>query len=150
LVKWIGIGLAAVGIVLIAFIVAGYIFPVWVATTRDIAIVILAVLQMISIILMIALLLAILYAVMFIRRLARDTVVPQINELKTKLDGVLDTTRSIAGNVKDTTTTVSTTTVYVAERAVTPIIRVAGLMAGVRASARFLARRGAANEPDNS
>ena len=149
MVKWIGIGLAVVGILLIAFIAAGYIFPAWAANTRDIAIVILAVLQMISIILMIALLLAILFAVSYIRRLARDTVVPQINDLKTKLDGVIDNTRSITGNVKDTTTTVSTTTVYVAERVVSPVIRVAGLLAGVRASARFLARRGEAPEPDN-
>jgi hypothetical protein len=149
LVKWIGIGLAIVGILLIAFIVAGYLFPGWAATTRDIAIVILAVLQMISVILLIALLLAFLYAVFYIRRLARDTIVPKIDALTAKLDGVIDNTRSITGNVKDTTTTVSTTTVYVAERVVSPVIRVAGLMAGVRAGARFLARRGEAAEPDN-
>ena len=104
---------------------------------------------MISIILTIALLLAILYAVIFIRRLARDTVVPEITALKTKLDSVIENTRGIAGNVKDTTTTVSTTTVYIAEKAVGPVIRVAGLLAGVRAAARYLARRDEAPEPDN-
>jgi len=149
-VKWIGIGLAVVVVVTVAFIVAAYLFPDFRVATRDIAITIMAVLQMISIILTIVLLVAVLYAVSFIRRLARDTVVPEISALKTRLDGVIDNTRAITGNVKDTTTTVSTTTVYVAERVVAPVIRVAGLMAGVRAGARYLARRGEAPNPDNS
>jgi hypothetical protein len=149
LVKWIGIGLAVVVAILIAFIVAAYIFPDFRVATRDIAIVLLAVLTMISIILSIALLLAILYAVMYIRRLTNDTIVPQITDLKTKLDGVVANTREITGNVKDTTTTVSTTTVYIAEKAVSPIIRVAGLLAGVRAAARYVARRDEAPELDN-
>ena len=149
MIKWIGIGLAIVVVILVAFIVAAYIFPDFRVATRDIAIVLLAVLTMISIILTIALLLAILYAVMFIRRLTNETIVPQITDLKTKLDGVVETTREITGNVKDTTTTVSTTTVYIAEKAVSPIIRVAGLLAGVRAAARYLARRDEAPELDN-
>jgi hypothetical protein len=149
LVKWIGIGLAVVAIILVAFIVAAYIFPDFRVATRDIAIVLLAVLTMISIILSIALLLAILYAVMFIRRLTNETIVPQITDLKAKLDGVVANTREITGNVKDTTTTVSTTTVYIAEKAVSPIIRVAGLLAGVRAAARYVARRDEAPELDN-
>ena len=149
MVKWIGIGLAVVVAILIAFIVAAYIFPDFRVATRDIAIVLLAVLTMISIILSIALLLAILYAVMYIRRLTNDTIVPQITDLKTKLDGVVANTREITGNVKDTTTTVSTTTVYIAEKAVSPIIRVAGLLAGVRAAARYVARRDEAPELDN-
>jgi H+/Cl- antiporter ClcA len=142
LAKWIGIGLAVLGIILVAFIVAGYIYPDWAANTRDIAVVILAVFQLISVILMIALLLALLFAVFYIRRLARDTIMPEIRELRAKLDGVIDNTRSITGNVKDTTASVSTTTVYMAERVVSPVIRVSGLLAGVRAAAIFLARRG--------
>jgi hypothetical protein len=149
LVKWIGIGLAVVVVILVAFIAAAYIFPDFRVATRDIAIVLLAVLTMISIILTIVLLLAIIYAVMFIRRLTNDTIVPQITDLKAKLDGVVANTRDITGNVKDTTTTVSTTTVYIAEKAVSPIIRVAGLLAGVRAAARYVARRDEAPELDN-
>jgi hypothetical protein len=147
--KWIGIGLAIVVLIVVAFIVAAYMFPDFREATRDIAVVILAVLQMISVILTIALLLAILYAVSFIRRLTRDTILPKVDALTTRLDSVLETTHSIAGNVQETTTTVSTTTVYIAERVVAPVIRVAGLMAGVRAAARFLARRGEASELDN-
>jgi uncharacterized membrane protein len=149
LVKWIGIGIAVVVVILVAFIAAAYIFPDFRVATRDIAIVLLAVLTMISIILTIVLLLAIIYAVMFIRRLTNDTIVPQIADLKTKLDGVVANTRDITGNVKDTTTTVSTTTVYIAEKAISPIIRVAGLLAGVRAAARYVARRDEASELDN-
>jgi hypothetical protein len=147
--KWIGIGLAVLAIITLAFIVAGYVFPEWLSTTRDIAIVILAIFQMISVILMIALLLAILFAVSYIRALARDTVIPKIDTLTTKVDSVLENTRAITDNVKDTTTTVSTTTVYMAERVVSPVIRIAGLVAGVRAAARFLARRDESLEPDN-
>jgi hypothetical protein len=144
-----GIGIAVVVVILVAFIAAAYIFPDFRVATRDIAIVLLAVLTMISIILTIVLLLAIIYAVMFIRRLTNDTIVPQITDLKTKLDGVVANTRDITGNVKDTTTTVSTTTVYIAEKAISPIIRVAGLLAGVRAAARYVARRDEASELDN-
>jgi ABC-type maltose transport system permease subunit len=147
--KWIGIGLAVVAIIAIAFIVAAYMFDDFRVATRDIAIVILAVFQMIGAILTIVLLLAIIFAVRAIDRLARNTVIPEINALKTKLDVVIENTRSITGDVKDTTTTVSTTTVYMAERVVSPVIRVAGLVAGVRGAARFLARRGEAPEPDN-
>jgi predicted membrane protein len=140
--KWIGIGLAAIGIITIAFIVAGYLFPAWAANTRDIAIVILAVFQLISVILMIALLLALMFTVFYIRSLARDTVIPEIQDLRAKLDTVIENTRAITGNVKDTTSSVSTTTAYVAEQVVAPVIRVSSLLAGVRAAATFLARRG--------
>ena len=140
--KWIGIGLAILAIITIGFIVAGYIFPDWAANTRDIAIVILAVFQMVSVVLMIALLLALMFTVFYIRRLARDTVLPEIRELRAKLDGVIEHTQAITGSVKDTTTTVSTTTSYMAERVVSPVIRVSSLLIGVRAAASFLARRG--------
>jgi hypothetical protein len=141
--KWIGIGLAIIGLITIAFIVAAYIFPDFREATRDIAIVILAVFQMIGALLTAALLVALLYTVFYIRRLATETVIPKIDLLTNKLDGVIDNTRAITGNVKDTTSNVTTTTGYVSEQVVAPIIRVSGLVAGVRAAATFLARRGA-------
>ena len=149
MVKWISIGLAVVVVILIAFIVAAYLFPEFRVATRDITIVLLGVLNMISIVLMIVLLLAFLYTVVFIRRLTNDTIVPQITDLKIKLDNVIENTRGITTDVKDTTTTVSATTVYIAEKAVSPVIRVSGLLAGVRAAARYLARRDEASELDN-
>ena len=142
MVKWIGIGLAIIGVITVAFIVAAYIFPDFRVATRDIAVVILAVFQMIGAILTAALLVAILYVTFYLRRLARDTVLPKVDLLTSKLDGVLDNTRAITGNVKDTTTNVTATSSYVAERVVAPVIRVSGLVAGARAAATFLARRG--------
>ena len=142
MVKWIGIGLAIIGVITVAFIVAAYIFPDFRVATRDIAVVILAVFQMIGAILTAALLVAILYVTFYLRRLARDTVLPKVDLLTSKLDGVLDNTRAITGNVKDTTTNVTATSSYVAERVVAPVIRVSSLVAGARAAATFLARRG--------
>ena len=142
MVKWIGIGLAIIGVITVAFIVAAYIFPDFRVATRDIAVVILAVFQMIGAILTAALLVAILYVTFYLRRLVRDTMLPKVDLLTGKLDGVLDNTRAITGNVKDTTANVTTTSSYVAERVVAPVIRVSGLVAGARAAATFLARRG--------
>jgi len=140
--KWIGIGLAVIALITIAFIVAAYIYPDFREATRDIAVVILAVFQMIGAILTIALLIGLLYAVFAIQRLTNNTIVPKIDMLTTKLDGVIESTRAITTNIKDTTSTVGTTTTYVAEQVVSPVIRVSGLLAGVRAAATFLARRG--------
>lgn len=140
--KWIGIGLAVIALITIAFIVASYLYPDFREATRDIAIVILAVFQMIGALLTAALLLAVLYAVFAIKRLATDTIVPKVDLLTNKLDGVIENTKSITGNLKDTTASVGTTTSYVAEQVVSPVIRVSGLIAGVRAAATFLARRG--------
>lgn len=140
--KWIGIGLAVIGVITIAFIVAAYIYPDFREATRDIAIVILAVFQMIGAILTAALLVALLWSVFAIKRLASETVLPKVELLTSKLDTVIDSTQAIAGNVKDTTASVSMTTSYMAERVVSPVIRVSSLLVGVRTAAAFLARRG--------
>jgi hypothetical protein len=140
--KWIGIGLAVIALITIAFIVAAYLFPDFREATRDIAVVILAVFQMIGAILTAALLIAILYAVFAIQRLTSHTIVPKIDLLTNKIDGLLDNAHAITANVKDTTSAVGTTTSYVAEQVVSPVIRVSGVLAGVRAAATSLARRG--------
>ena len=140
--KWIGIGLAVIAIIAIAFIVAGYLYPQFAQTSAYIAVVILAVFQMIGAILTAALLVAVLWSVFAIRKLTTETVIPKVDLLTSKLDAVVDSTQAIAVNVKDTTTSVSTTTSYMAERVVSPVIRVSGLLVGVRAAASFLARRG--------
>lgn len=140
--KWIGIGLAVILLITIAFIVASYLYPSFREATRDIAIVVLAVFQMIGALLTAALLVAILYAVFAIQRLTNETIVPKVELLTAKLDGVMENTQAITLNIKDTTASVGTTTSYVAEQVVAPVIRVSGLMAGVRAAATFIARRG--------
>ncbi len=148
MVKWIGIGLAVVGIITIAFIVAAYMYPGFREATRDIAIVILAVFQMIGALLTVALMLAILWAVFSIRKLAENTVMPKVDALSSKIDQLTDTAQSTLTSVKDTTSNLSTTTNYVAEQAVAPIIRVASLVAGARAAATFVARRGGSPSDD--
>ena len=140
--KWIGIGMAVIALITIAYIVAAYIFPDFREATRDIAIVILAVFQMIGAILTAALLMALLYSMVALEKLATQTVLPKVDLLTAKLDEVIEQTQAIAGNVKDTTMTVSTTTSYIADRVVSPVIRVSSLLIGVRAAASFLARRG--------
>jgi hypothetical protein len=140
--RWIGIGLAVILVLSVAFIAVLYIYPGFREATRDVAVVIVAFFMMISTLLTAALLLAIIYAVRAINRLSQNTIVPKIDQLTTKVDQLIDNGRAIAGNVQDTTATVSTTTTYVAEQVVTPFVRLAGVVAGVRAAATHLAKRG--------
>ena len=142
MVKWIAIGFAAIIAIAIVYVIAAYNYPAFREATRDIAIVILAIFQIIGSILTVALLLALLYSMVALEKLATQTVLPKVDLLTAKLDEVIEQTQAIAGNVKDTTTTVSTTTSYIADRVVSPVIRVSSLLTGVRAAASFLARRG--------
>lgn len=144
--KWIVIGVAVTAVILIVFIVCAYLFPGWRQATADIAIILLALTGMIAAILAIAILFAILYTVNKIRSVTTDVVVPQVAVLRTKVDGILDSVNSVADTARSSATTVSTTTSYASEQVVTPIIKLAGLIAGVRAGATFLARRGAPDQ----
>ena len=74
-------------------------------------------------------------------RVSRTTLIPKLEEVSVKLDQVLEQGRGVAANLRDTTSTVSGTTSFLADRAIAPVIRVSGLMAGVRAAAAYLARR---------
>ena len=60
--KWIMIGLIVLLIIAIAFIVAMYMFPDFRVATRDVAVVILALFQLIGTLISIAILFAVLYA----------------------------------------------------------------------------------------
>ena len=140
--KWIGIGVGALTLLLIGFITAAIILPAGFREgARDIFIVILAALQLIGAILTIALLIAVLYVINQINLLAKTSVVPKVEVLTTKLDQVIENTRAITGNVRDSASTATNTTVFVAERVASPIIRLSSLMTGVRAAATALARR---------
>ena len=146
--RWIIIGVSVVTAILIAFLVAAILYEPFRQGSWQIAVTLLAVLQMISAILMIAILFAVLYAINMVNKLAREQVVPRVETLSLKVDEVLASTRSIADNVKDATSTASSTTSYVAEKVVAPVIRVSSLVAGVRATATTLARRGRAPKPN--
>jgi hypothetical protein len=148
--KWIGIGVGALTVLLIAFIVGSALAPVGFREgTRDIFIVILAVFQLISAVLLIALLIAVLYAVNQINKLARINVLPKVDDAMVKLNEVLDSTRSLASSVRDSASTATQTTTFMAERVVSPIIRISSLVSGVRTAATTLARRDASEQVRN-
>lgn len=149
-VKWIVIGLIALLAITIAFIVAATLFPDFRIISRDVAIVLLAVFGIIAFILVIVLLLGVLYAVKSIDRLTREAVLPKIDTTIVKVDEILENTRSITSSVRDSADTATTTTVFVAERVASPVIRVSSLVAGVKAAANTLAHRDSKPEQNSS
>jgi tellurite resistance protein TehA-like permease len=144
--RWIGIGIAILALITVGFIVAASLFEGFRIAARDIAIVILAVFQMVGSILTIVLLVAILYAVRALQRAGQDTVMPKIDLLTAKVNDVLDNVRVISDNARGTASNVTSTTVFVGERVVSPFIRISSLVAGARAAAQTLARRD--SQPD--
>lgn len=147
--KWIGIGLGLITLLLIAFIVFLALAPVEVRESfRDIFIIILGVFMLVSTILTVAVLLGILYTFNRIERLARGNVLPKLDEAMLKLNDVLESTKTLAGNARDSSSTVTGSTTFVAERVVSPVIRIASLATGVRAAATSLARRDLHGDPD--
>ena len=119
------------GGILFVLLVGGLIFLIswtnaW-ATARDVSIVILAIFEMISTLLMITLLAVLIYVLMALRSLASETVVPKVSQ-------TLD-------QVRDTAVTAKSTSTYVAQGIVTPLIKISSVAAGVRAAAIALARR---------
>jgi predicted membrane protein len=145
-IRWIVIAAAVLLVLALAFAIAAGFFPEFRAATRDIFIVFAAAFQLIAAFLAIVLLITILYAIKSLHDLIQVSLVPKIEATTTKVDEVLDNTRSIVGNVKDSSETISTTTSYTAERVVSPIIRISSLVVGVRAAATALARRDVPSE----
>lgn len=139
--RWITIGVGVLVVLAIAFIAVLYIFPDFRAATRDIAVVILALFQLIGTLLTIAILFAVLYAIRSVDKAARESLLPRVDGLTAKVDQLVDQTQQVAGKVVNTSATVSTTTNYVAEQVVSPFIRASGLLVGVRAAMSYLARR---------
>ncbi|HSH80435.1 MAG TPA: hypothetical protein VLA19_18055 [Herpetosiphonaceae bacterium] len=124
--KWLIIGGVLFAVLIIGLIVLISVSDAW-ATARDVSVVILAIFQMISTLLMIALLAVLIYAVMALKSLASETVVPKVSQ-------TLDQVRDTAATAKNTST-------YVAQGVVTPLIKISSVAAGVRAAAVALARR---------
>jgi hypothetical protein len=128
--KWLIIGGVIFAVLIIGLIVLISVSDAW-ATARDVSVVILAIFQMISTLLMIALLAVLIYAVMALRTVASETVLPKVSQ-------TLD-------QVKDTAATAKNTSTYVAQGVATPLIKLSSVAAGVKAAAVALARR---NPPD--
>jgi ABC-type maltose transport system permease subunit len=142
--KWVGIGVGTLTVLLIAFIVGSAFAPAeFRAGTRDIFIAVVSIFQLISAILMIAILFAILYVVNQLNKIAKTNVIPKVDDAMVKLNEVLDSTRSLASNISNSASTATQTTAFMAERVVSPIIRISSLVSGVRVAATTLARRDA-------
>ena len=124
--KWLIIGGVVFTALVIGLIVLISVNDAW-ATARDVSIVILAIFSMISTLLTIALVATLIYAVMALRTLASETVVPKVSQ-------TLD-------QVKDSAVAAKNTTTYVAQGVATPLIKLSSVAAGVRAAAVALARR---------
>jgi hypothetical protein len=124
--KWLIIVGVVFAVLVIGLIILISVNDAW-ETARDVSVVILAIFSMISTLLTIALLAVLIYAVMTLRTLASETVVPKVSQ-------TLD-------QVKDTAVTAKNTSTYVAQGVVTPLIKLSSVAAGVRAAAVALARR---------
>lgn len=147
--KWIGIALGLIALLIIAFIVALAMAPVSVREAfRDIFIIVLGFFLLITSVLTTAVLLGLLYTFRRIEQVAKGNVIPKVDEAMVKLNEVLENTRIIANNARESTTTVTSSTTFVAERVVSPVIRLASLATGVKAAATSLARRDLHNEAD--
>lgn len=147
--KWVAIVLGVLIALLIAFIVGMALAPEGFREgSRDIFIMIIALFQLISSVVLIALLVALIYGVNQINKVARLNVIPKLDEALVKINDVLENTRTVSNNVRDVADNATTSTTFVTERVVSPIIRISSLVTGVRAAAVTLARRDNANQPD--
>ncbi len=148
--KWVGIVLSILVVLLIAFVVGMALAPEGFREgSRDIFIMIIAVFQLVSSVVLIALLVALIYVINQLNKLASKNIIPKIDDAMLKINDVLETTRGLANNVSDAATTATSSTTFVAERVVSPIIRISSLVTGVRAAATTLARRNASNQLDS-
>lgn len=140
--RWIGIGLGVLTLLLIGFIVALALAPVGVREAfRDIFIIILGGFMLLSVVILIAVLIGLLFTLNRLERLARKNVLPKLDDALVKLNDVLESTKTLANNARESAHTVTGSTTFVAERVVSPVIRIASLATGVRAAATSLARR---------
>ena len=124
--KWLIIGGVIFAVLIIGLIVLISVNNAW-DTARDVSVVILAIFEMISTLLMIALLAVLIYAVMALRTVATETLMPKVSQ-------TLDQVRDTAATAKNTST-------YVAQGVATPLIKLSSVAAGVKAAAVALARR---------
>lgn len=145
--RWVAIGLGIIAVIVIGFIVSLIALgPDYRAASRDIFIIILAMMLLVAALLLIVVLVGVLYVLNAVNKAARGNVLPKIDEAMVKVNEVLDSTRSVAGNVQQTASNAANTTGFVTERVVSPVIRISSLISGVRAAATTLARRDAADD----
>ncbi len=145
---YVGIFFAVLLLVLIGMGVYSIFNPGFREGWRDISIAVGSVFLMVVSSLGVVLLITILFIIKQISDQLQLKVIPRVEQVSGRLDGIsgrveeiVGTTQGVIGNVRESSDALTSTTNFAAEKVVTPIIRVGGLMAGVQAFARTLAQR---------
>jgi hypothetical protein len=139
--RWLVIGGGIFVVLSIAFVVLTVVFPGFREVVRDLAIILLALFQLIGAIAMALVAVAILYAVKAIDTTARVSLVPKLEEISTKVDDILAKTSSVTDDVKKTTASVSTAAEIISQEVVKPAIQISSILSGVKAAATVLGQR---------
>lgn len=145
--KWLAIGIPIVLLLIFGGLV---VLLYWLGSDdqsaleklRDISIIFLSLLFLISVLLLAALLGAVVYLVLTLR----DKVVPILESLNQTVHRLRETTDVVAENVVDTSQRVKTTTEFVTQEVAAPLIKAYGLAAQGRAWARYVTGRKAKPE----
>lgn len=139
--RWLAIGAVLFVLVSLAFIVLSIIYPGFREAVRDLAIILLALFQLIGAIAMALVAVALLYAVKAVDATARLTLMPKLEEISRKVDELLQKTTSVTDDVKKTSTTVANTVSIISEQIVRPAIQVSSFVSGIKAAAEVLGQR---------
>jgi hypothetical protein len=139
--RWLVWGGVAFLLISIIFIVLSIIYPGFREAVRDLAIILLALFQLIGAIAMALVAVALLYAVKAIDQTARGTLMPKLEEISTKIDTLLSKTASVTDDVKKTSTTVANTVNIISEQIVRPAIQVSSILSGIKAVGAVLGQR---------
>lgn len=139
--RWLAIGGGIFVVLSIVFVVLTVIYPGFREVVRDLAIILLALFQLIGAIAMALVAVAILYAVKAIDTTARVSLIPKLEEISTKVDDILAKTSSVTDDVKKTTASVSTAAEIISQEVVKPAIQISSLFSGVKAAATVLGQR---------
>jgi hypothetical protein len=139
--RWLVIGAVVFVVVSVVFIVLAVIYPGFREAVRDLAIILLALFQLIGAIAMALVAVALLYAVKAVDATARLTLMPKLEEISRKVDELLQKTTSVTDDVKKTSTTVANTVSIISEQIVRPAIQVSSFVSGIKAAAEVLGQR---------
>lgn len=140
--KWLAIGIPAVLLLIFAGLIA---LLYWLGDDdqsalerlRDISIIFLSLLFLVSVLLMGALVGAMVYLVLTVR----DKIVPLMESANQTVNRIRETTDVVAENVVDTSKRVKDTTNFVTEEVAAPLIKAYGLAAQGRAWVRVVTGR---------
>lgn len=143
--RWLTIGGGIFAAISIAFVVLTVVYPSFREIVRDLAIILLALFQLIGAIAMALIAVAILYAVKAIDTTARVSLIPKLEEISTKVDDILVKTSSVTDDVKKTTASVSTAAEIISQEVVKPAIQISSMLSGVKAAASVIGQRVASN-----